>query len=368
MGKVESMSILTRYITGQFLYILFLTVASFVVLFLIVDIFEDMNKIIGYQVTLMTAIWYFATKIPYMLFISLPLAVMLATLISLGLMSKNLELIAMRASGIGYMSIIMPIIACSLFISVLAFFGDEYIVPESNRINEYINTVKIKNDELSLKSEYQEDKIWIRRGNTIYYVGHFVPEKSEIVDFVILEFDDSFKLKRRLMAERASWNGTIWRCYNIVENTYDQSGRFETNKYEVKLVSLSETPEDFMVVFTENTDQMSYRKLKGYIRKLHADGYETTKYQVDLMSKLAYPFANFIMVLISIPFAIIIGRRGGIAASVVVAFAIAFLYWVTYSICISLGYAGTLPPLLAAWTANILFIIGGSYMFLSVRT
>ncbi|MBN1880985.1 MAG: LPS export ABC transporter permease LptG [Deltaproteobacteria bacterium] len=362
------MSILTRYITGQFLYIFLLTVASFVVLFLIVDIFEDMNKIIEYQVPLATAIWYFATKIPYMLFVSLPLAVMLATLISLGLMSKNLELIAMRASGVGYISIITPIIACSLLISVLAFFGDEYIVPESNRINEYINTVKIKQNELSYKSEYQEYKIWIRRGNTIYYVGHFIPEKSVIVDFVILEFDDSFQLKRRIMAERAKWNGTLWRCYNMIENTYDQQGRFETSKYDVKLVSLSETPDDFMIVFAENTDQMSYRELKQYIAKLNADGYETTKYQVDLMSKLAYPFANFIMVLISVPFAIIIGRRGGISASVVVAFAIAFLYWVTYSICVSLGNAGTLPPILAAWTANILFIIGGSYMFLSVRT
>jgi len=362
------MSILTRYITGQFLYILFLTIASFVVLFLIVDIFEDINKIIEYQVPLATSLWYFTTKIPYMLFISLPLAVMLATLISLGLMSKNLELIAMRASGISYLSIIRPIIACSLFISVLAFFGDEYIVPESNRINEYINTVKIKHDEISYKSEYQEDKIWIRRGNTIYYVGHFVPEQSEIVDFVIFEFDDSFQLKRRIMAERATWNGTSWRCFNMVENNYDQSGRFETSKYEIKLVSLSETPDDFMIVFAENTEQMSYRQLKKYIVKLNADGYDTTTYQVDLMSKLAYPFANFIMVLISVPFAIIIGRRGGIAASVVVAFAIAFLYWVTYSICVSLGYAGTLPPILAAWTANILFIIGGSYMFLSVRT
>jgi lipopolysaccharide export system permease protein len=133
-------------------------------------------------------------------------------------------------------------------------------------------------------------------------------------------------------------------------------------------MSLSETPEDFMIVFAENTEQMSYRQLKKYIIKLNADGYDTTTYQVDLMSKLAYPFANFIMVLISVPFAIIIGRKGGIAASVVVAFAIAFLYWITYSICVSLGYAGTLPPLLAAWTANILFIIGGSYMFLSVRT
>jgi len=362
------MSILTRYITGQFLYMLLLTVASFVVLFLIVDIFEDMNKIIEYQVPFFTAVWYFSTKIPYMLFISLPLAVMLATLISLGLMSKNLELTAMRASGVSYMSIITPIIACSLFISVLAFFGDEYIVPESNRINEYINTVRIKEKEISYDSEYQEDRIWIRRGNTIYYVGHFVPERSEIFDFVILEFDDSFQLKRRLMAERADWTGTLWRCYNMIENTYDQQGRFETNKYEVNLVSLSETPDDFMIVFAENTDQMSYRQLKEYIRNLHADGYDTTTYRVDLMSKLAYPFANFIMVLIAVPFAIIIGQKGGISASVVVAFAIAFLYWVTYSICVSLGYAGTLPPVLAAWTANILFIIGGSYMFLTVRT
>ncbi len=360
------MKILTRYILRQFFAALALSIAAFIALFLIVDIFENVGKFVDNPVPVSIILAYFLSKIPFIIFISLPLSVMLSALVSIGLMGKNLELVAIRTSGLSHLFIVKPLLIVSLIISFVSFFGNEYIVPKSNSLTTYLNQVKIKRNINEIKPEYQLDKIWVKRGNTIYYINRYHPELEMLEGITIYKFNDNFQLEKRFIAEKGYWKGDDWEFYNVIENDFPAFGPFSTEKYEVLSLGIAETPEDFKIVFKETTENMSYRELSRYIKALKKDGYNASRYTVDLMSKVSYPMVNFIMVLLAIPFAIMVGRRGGIASSVVISFTFAFLYWIVYSTCLSLGHAGTLPPIIAAWTANILFTIAGVYIFLRV--
>jgi lipopolysaccharide export system permease protein len=362
------MKIISRYVLKQFFTIVFFAISASIVLFLIVDIFEHTGLLLDHPASVSIIVLYFASKIPFMLFLTLPITVMLATLISLGLMGKNLELVAMRTCGISHISIITPILIVAFFISIFAFFGSDYLVPKANRLTEYLEIVKIKKKKQELKPEYMLNKIWLKKGDSIYHLDRFLPNEEMIEGITIYRFDTNFNLTKTIEATYAVWTKKGWAFHNVSEKDFGSSSLATVNKYDVKYFYLEEKPDDFKVVFENQTEKMSFNQLSNYIKRLSADGYDTTRYRVDLHSKLSFPLANFIMVLIATPFAIMIGRRGGIAFATVVAFAFSFLYWIVYSICLSLGHGGTLPPFIAAWTANILFVVASIYLFLTVRT
>jgi len=362
------MKILTKYIVKQIFLYLTLSIAAFVMLFLIVDIFENIGTIIENPVSFDIIVVYFVTKIPFVLFLTLPMAVMLSTLISIGLMGRNLELIAMMSSGVSHAFIIRPALIIAAFLSIISYLGNEYVVPQANSYNEYILKVKIEKKKVNPGAQYRLDKIWVRNENTIYYIDRFMPQDNTIEGITIYTFDERFQLKERIIASQAIWKGGRWVFYNVIENDFTGTGSFSTMKYPIRYLSIKETPEDFKIVFEKGTEKMSYRELSKYINNLNKNGYDTTRYRVDLLGKIAYPLASLILALVATPFALMVGRRGGLATGVVIAFGTSYLYWVIYSLCVALGHGGTLPPIIAAWTANVLFAIAGGYMLLTVRS
>ncbi len=362
------MKILNKYIIKQYLLHLALTIGAFVMLFLVVDIFENIGTLIENPVSFDIIIVYFVTRIPYMLFLTLPMAVMLATLVSIGLMGRNLELIAMMSSGVSHAFIIRPALIIAALLSLMSYLGNEYIVPQANSYNEYVKEVKIRKKDTSPSAQYRLDKIWVRNENTIYYIDQFMPKDNTIEGITIYTFDDRFQLQERIVAARAVWMNDRWVFYNVIENNFTGTASFTTTKYPIRYLSIKETPDDFKIVFEKGTEKMSYRELKQYIQNLDKNGYDTTRYRVDLQGKITYPLASLILALVATPFALMVGRRGGLAVGVVVAFGASYLYWVIYSLCVALGHGGTLPPIVAAWTANVLFAIAGGYLLLTVRS
>ncbi|MFQ5780043.1 MAG: LptF/LptG family permease, partial [Nitrospiria bacterium] len=113
--------------------------------------------------------------------------------------------------------------------------------------------------------------------------------------------------------------------------------------------------------------RMTYQKLRSYINQLKTDGFDATRYQVDLRAKEAFPFVNFMMILLGVPFALKDSRSAGLARGVVVSLGVAFFYWLVFSVTISLGHIGALPPWLAAWSANLLLLTIGIYLVLNIR-
>ena len=358
------MNILRRYICWEFLKILLLNMSAFILIYLIVDFFARMDTFLEHKAPPILVFLYYLYQIPGIGFQIFPLGILMATLLGLGILSRNNEITAMKASGISLYRITFPLLLLGILASALCFIGNEFIVPFSKRQSDSILLTEIRKK--PRKTFIRNYKIWYRSRNAIYNFQVFNPQKDLLEGITLFEFDDDFKLRRRIDAKRALWKGGAWHFYDVTIRDFRKRRDIQTTRFEERVIPIPETPD----VFKEeqrDTEEMGYYDLQRYIRRIKQGGYDATRYIVDLYAKLSYPFACAIMVFIGIPFSTKTARSGGIALPIVMSIVIGFLYWIILNLSLSLGHSGLLPPQLSAFAPHALFGLAGIYALISIR-
>ena len=363
---LRSVRILSRYITREFLRLLFLLIATIFLIFFVVELFERINSIIVHKAPLYLILEYFLYTIPLFISQTLPFATLLAALIALGILARNNEVVAMKAHGISTYRIMVPLLVLAASITAFLFLCNETIVPYSARQASYIWSVKVKKEEE--RAFFELNKIWYRGENIIYNIRLLKPKKDILKGVTIYYFDEAFNLRQRTDAREAQWNGDGWTFYQVIIRDFLPGGEVSTEIYDERDIPVAERPEDFKKGM-KDPDEMTYRELKEYVKKLASEGYDPTRYVVDLQAKVAFPFLTLIMVLMGSPLALAAshGRGGGIAQGVGLSLVIGFVYWVVFAITVAMGHAGTLPPFIAAWAPNIFFGLVGGFILESIH-
>lgn len=357
------MGILERYISREFLKLLGLCLIAFVFLYLLVDFIEKSNTMFRYQATGMQVLEYFVYKIPVIVFQMIPVAILLSTLISLTILSKNSEIIAMKASGVSLYRIVAPLLVCAVLLSGFAFLLNEYVVPYTNERSEFVYQVEIKEKRTAISKKRK--KVWYKLDNGILHIRTYYTQTNEMRDVIIFQFDDRFRLTQRIDAKKAVWTGKDWEFKEGVRREFDGNRFLSGNQFDSLKVALQETPEDFSRI-AKNSDEMNYRELAEFIGRVEGEGLDVTRYSVDLQAKLSFPLVGIIMSLLAIPFALRTGRQGGVALGVGLAVGIGVIYWLFLGTFLSLGYSGALPSLAAAWGCHLLFGAIGIIMLMGV--
>jgi len=149
--------------------------------------------------------------------------------------------------------------------------------------------------------------------------------------------------------------------------TVDAGDHVRSDTFPMRVMPLPEHMNDFIEV-QKPVDTLSFFELRAFVAKLRESGHAVGKYLVQLYSRVSFPLVHVIMVLVGIPFALVSPRSGGRAMGIGVAIAIAVSYWMVHSVSLALAQADLLPPVLAAWIANIVFAGLGTALFLNVRT
>jgi lipopolysaccharide export system permease protein len=185
-------------------------------------------------------------------------------------------------------------------------------------------------------------------------------------DMTFYFFDDAFRLIKRIDARKGIWTGSQWKIRRgIIQNAVN-SGGFSLSKFDEIHLKIPEGPDAFFRT-VNRPEEMSYWQLKRYAQRIRLEGYDATRYLVDMNIKLAFPMINLVMILIGIPIALSI-KKGGIPFAVFLGVAACFLYLVVFGFSRSLGLSGALPPILSAWFANVAFFFFGSYLIMRVKT
>ncbi len=374
------MRIISRYIAVEFAKMLGWFILSFVVIYLVID----MSRIEGFlhhKAQAGDIVGYYIYKLPLIVFQMAPVAVLLATSITLAAFGRNNELVAFRAAGISLWRIIGPILAAAALVSVLSFLCAEYIIPVTSRQQEYIERIKIKGKEP--KGYLKSGDLWFRgKENTFYNIRVFEPRQKLFRQLSIFKFDQDFRLQYRLDAERMEWREDGWRLFDLVIRTavYQENNSLGDGfqSYGPPLLSkpqflpekimpeLKETPKDFLEQGTK-PEIMGFRELQNYIAELSRRRHNVDRYLVDLYAKLAIPAISLVMAIIGVPFSLRFNRQGGRAIGLGVSMLLGFCYWVLLALGLALGHGGRLAPLWAAWGANILFLLGGGYLLAKVN-
>ena len=358
------MNLLTRYCSKEFLKYLALFHFALLFVYLLIDFIQKIDNFIEAQAPKSAMFGYFFYKTPYILTQMLPVATLLAVIVMLCLMEKNNEITAIKACGVSIYQFTKPVITVSILLAGGVFLFSELIVPySSSRCNEIWNIEVDKRDKAQF---FSRAHIWYKGKNAIYWIRHFNASKKTIEDLTFYFFDPSFRLEKRIDAKMGIWNGDHWKILKGIRQDLREDGSYAFLRFEEMPLSIPEKPEDFIRTIRK-PEEMGYWQLKRYALKIREEGYDATKYLVDMNIKAAFPVINFLMVLLGIPIALGI-RRGGTPLAVSIGIGTCFAYLVTLGFSRSLGLSGILPPLLAAWLANILFFFIGSYLLLRLET
>jgi len=358
------LSILTRYLIREFLRLFSLCLAGGTALYLVIDLFDRINVFIRYGAEIKWVVLFLLYKIPLILYQIFPATMLLAVLLTLGLMTRHNEVLALRTSGVPLSRIAYPFVGISLVVSLCAFLMNEYIVSPAYQRSEYIRRTLIEGR--VPYSMMVRDRIWYKGEEGFYRIASFLPAQKEMQGVTWFTVSRPFQLSRRIDAARATWEEGQWVFHDVVERTFRSGELIELTRADQRRIELAETPEDFEVVRKE-TDDMSFSKLRRYIQKIESEGYDTTPYRVDLQVKVSYPLLNIITAFLAIPFALRLPRVGGLAAAAGMSLIIGFAFWVLFAITVSIGQAGLLPPFIAAWVVNVLFASLGIYLLLRIE-
>jgi lipopolysaccharide export system permease protein len=350
-GKVDGMTVLDRYITREFLLTFLFVLLALLFVYLLVDFFERSRMFLSNNATIDQILSYHLYTLPQILGIMLPASVLLSALITFGLFSRNQEIVAMKANGISLYRIARPVLLFALVICGLNFLLNEYVTPAANWRAEQIVYAEIqKNKEWG---SFKQNQIWYKSENAIYNFKLFVAAENRLKGVTINYLDPQFQLSMRIDAKEAIWKDDHWELHDVLRTTF-AGKEFPTFERLPSLAAdIAEKPEDFGVV-QKSADQMGFSELRNYVRKLGREGYDVAPYETDLYGKIAFVFVSLILALIGVAFPVRSERSGGIVWGIAIGGIIGFSYWIVFAFMRSLGHSGTLPPVVAAWAANVI--------------
>lgn len=365
--------LLDAYVIREFLRMFFLVLFSFVLLMLITTFFDLIGHILSNHISLIIVGDYLLNLTPSMLYQLAPLAVLVAVLVTFGILNRNSEIIAMKAAGISLYRLVIPIVSIAAVLAVSLFLFDQYYLPLANRRQEALrNIIKGRPAQTYLHPEQQ----WIfgepGRGEPgrIFYYQFFDPENNEFANLSVFEFNPgSFQLTQRIFATRVYWDDTAnaWHFQNGWATTFQDATVSGYRQFQQATFPEIHEPPGYFKKEALQSQEMNFGQLEAYIRDLRQSGFDTMQLRVALWHKLAYPLTAVIMAGLAIPFALFMGRRGSITA-VAVAIGVALAYWVIDGLFRAMGSVNYLPAALAAWSSVILFGLAGGYLLLRTPT
>ena len=368
------MSLLKRYVLGKFVYSYLLSAAGLIGIFLVIDFFERVDEFVSraYIDTPYTdLLFYYIYKVPNIAFYMAPQAVMLATVITLATLARDNEIVAMKACGISITGITLPIIGSALVIALLILASNEYLTPIATKKMNYIFKVKVQGNpaygDSYIDIERKGSEVWfVAKDKAIWNISQFDPEEGRVTGARIFYRFDNGLIRKRIDVKEVVWNGTYWEFIDGFLRTFDQKGHGTTEYFEKKIISVLETPDDFMKNINIHSDEMSLRELYKEIQEMTLEGKDTLKHRVEFHQKISYPFISIVLALLAIPLSLRSSRHGGVLFCVGINLAMGFVFSFLYAMGVSLGYGGFFSPLFAAWAPFLLFSSLGFYLLFTL--
>ncbi len=353
------MKIIDRYLVKQFLQSIFFGLIAFTLLFVVIDMMEKLGDFIDQNVHSNMIIQYYIVFIPEIIRLMIPVAVLLASLFTVGKLSNQNELTAIKVGGISFYRFIVPFFITAFIISLFSVYFGGYIVPMANKHKVFIEQTYLKKGIVYFGSNiyFQDTETRIVTIN-IYDLANDQANQVSIQEF---DSKDNTKLIERIDAFRMKYDTTksCWILYNGVSRTFQDSIEI-IEKFVVKeLCDLNFKPDD-VIKKQRKPEELSLPELLELANEQKRTGNDPTQIQIEYQSRIAYAFSSMIVVLFGLP--ISAGRRkGGLALHFGISLLITFIYLVFMKVSQAFGKNGLLDPFLTAWFSNFIFLIAAIY-------
>ena len=354
------MTILRKYFVVEFLRYFVMVLLGLTAISVVAEFFDKASDFYAQKPPLLLIIKYLLLQTPRVILYALPFASLFSVLMTIGMASKWNETVIIRASGQSTKRLFSFFLVIGLIISLLALFLGETVVPAATKKAAWILKVKIHKQ--YPKIVHRKEALWLKgQDNSLVRISGFVEDGNRVLKTSIFTFTPSFGLDKRIEADSAEWAGDAWSLKNV--KVFD-IGNNITKSHDSLMTNMIEEPKIFREEM-KKPREMNFLELHAYYSRLEKAGFKNLKYLVRLYEKLSYPAINFVMILFGIALALNSNWGGGVRAAGL-GIIISIVYWLSYSVSISLGNTGMLQPWLAPWISPIVFGIAGGFMYTKI--
>lgn len=356
--------ILDRHVLREFLLYLLLSLGTFVGIYLIVDLFEKIDTFVDYQAAAAPVFDYYLNSLPLVTVQVLPIAVLLAAILSLGHLRRFNEVTAMQSCGRSPLRITLPLLVSAALLSAAAFAVGEQVVPGAYRRQQEALDHRIKKKRLD-SAQGRTEVHYMGRGGRVFIARQFEAATPSLIEVSVQAF--SAENGRQRLSRRIDAASARWRPEGLLEL---QQGRLRLFDEERETIAsferyadsrMEEQPDEFAHIESDPF-HMSRGQLRDYIRRIREGGARVNQFEVDYHLRGAFPAASLVMVLLGSCLTLRV-LRGGVALGFGISLSLGFGYYGFLRIGQALGYTGHLSPALAAWMGNIVFGLVGIILF-----
>lgn len=358
---------LFRYVLHDFLKIVSGALSLCVFLFLLFDFIHKTTRYIPrYNPSIELLVEYYLYQIPGLLLQALPIASLLASVVTMVLLNRTNEITAMRAVGMGPALVGAPIALGGLLLSFVSIFLGEFVLPYTANKVHFIQEVRIEN---GAANELAEGARWVRDKTLLYNFRDFDPLSNRMDRVKIIEVGPGFRPKRTVEAGSATYrpvNGD-WLLEDVKTMYFWPNGTLSYTQSEAqKSIKIPAEPSKLKRE-RRLPNELSLIELNEVIKKGEDSGRDILAYKVDMQIKMAFHFASFVVSLIGLKFGYKSERNIETARGVLMAIGVGVSYWFFLNSGRALGMQGELSPILAAWSANVIVLLFSWISILRVR-
>jgi lipopolysaccharide export system permease protein len=349
---------LDRYLIGQFFIALAGSIIFMVGFFLISIFIDNLKYFIHPNVPINIVLLFVVSIIPEVIIQVLPAAALFATSYTFGNLNATNEIIAIYNGGTGFMRLTLPLIMTGIFLTIFSFFFFEFVAADSSHAAFELRKEIKRSTGSTLSYMYSRSEFFLfGNQNTVYYLERFNAHEKVMVKPAITRFDAKGMVIFQLLADEGRYNKLTdeWIFREAVVISFDRHLNFSEKKYKYFNLRLSDSPQSFMKS-PRNVAMMRFKDALKFIEKKKRTGGNYRKYLVEFQWRFAFPFSIIIVILIG-SVAGIYFRKAIIVLSFLLSVVISFGFYGLLAMGLAFGKSGQLNPVLAAWLANVLFLL-----------
>ena len=358
--------ILDKYIIKQFVLSILFGLITFALIFVIVDLMENLDDFLDQQVSKELIAIYYIYFLPEIVRLTLPISILLACMFTVGKLNNFNELTVMKASGISLYRFMFPFIVVGIILSMFSIFFSGWIVPESNRHKVYIEQNHMKKNLVNPGTN-----LFFQDENGRYINIGYYDQYSQIISragIVHTEIKNPPRIIKRIDCEKLIWDSLAqnWIAINVIENNFTSDSINIITKYDtLKITYLNFKPDDILIK-QKRIEEMTLPEIRQVIDSQKRSGLDVTKLEIDFHSIIAFSLASLIVIFFGVPFSAD-KRSGTVAFQFGMNLFFTFIYLAFMKISQSFGKNGLMNPILTAWFANFVFIAVAIINILRVR-
>ncbi|GAB7563736.1 LPS export ABC transporter permease LptG [Methylobacillus methanolivorans] len=349
------MKLLNRYLAQEIISSIMLIMLGLLAMFSFFDLIQELESLGQGSYGIGKVLLYVLLSAPGHVYEVVPVAVLVGTMYSLGQFSRYSELIILRVSGISIRKIAFSLLRVGLVFAVLTFLVGELIAPLSEKAAQRI---RIQATDSVVAQDFRSG-LWVKDGNSFVNVQTVMPDAS-LMNINIYEFDNEFRLRTISNAKDGSFDGKNWNLHQVTQTHFEEQ-KIRTNMFPEATWQSLIRPELLNVLLVV-PEKMSAWNLYFYINHLTSNKQKTSRHQIALWSKMIYPLACLVMVILALPFGFVQQRSSSASTKIFAGIMLGIVYQVLNRVFVHLGLLNDWSPLFSAVMPTLLFMMAGIFM------